>query len=83
MSTATTIRVREATHRALSELAHRRESSITEVVDQVAEQAETDAMFAAHHEAVATTPTEHLAGTLRDGLGDEPWPLDEHGHPAR
>ena len=24
-----------------------------------------------------------LDGTLLDGLGDDPWPVDEHGEPAR
>jgi hypothetical protein len=67
MSTSTTIRVRETTRRALSALA------------------EADAMFDAHHEAMAPGEQEshYLEGTLMDGLQDDPWPLDEHGHPAR
>jgi predicted transcriptional regulator len=84
MSTSTTIRVRETTRRALSALAAQRGSSITEVIDQLVEQAEADAMFDAHHEAMAPDAQEsHLEGTLMDGLGDDPWPLDEHGLPAR
>jgi predicted transcriptional regulator len=83
VSTSTTIRIRETTHRALSELAHRRGSSITEVVDQLVERAETDAMFDAHNEAMATGTAQHLEGTLMDGLEDDPWPVDEHGRPAR
>lgn len=84
MSTSTTIRVRETTHRALSELAAQRGRSITEVIDQLVEQAETDAMFDAHNEAMAPGAQEsHLEGTLTDGLEDDPWPLDEHGRPAR
>jgi hypothetical protein len=67
MSTSTTIRVRETTRRVLSALA------------------EADAMFDAHHEAMAPSEQEshYLEGTLMDGLQDDPWPLDEHGHPAR
>jgi predicted transcriptional regulator len=85
MSTSTTIRVRETTRRALSALAAQRRSSITEVIDQLVEQADADAMFDAHHEAMAPGEQEsrYLEGTLMDGLQDDPWPLDEHGHPAR
>lgn len=83
VATSTTIRVRETTHRALSDLAHRRGRSITEVVDQLVEQAEADAMFDAHNEVMGPAPAEHLEGTLMDGLADDPWPFDEHGRPAR
>jgi len=56
--------------------------------------AEADAMFDAHNEVMAHTshraPADALdaeehqfEGTLMDGLGDDLWPLDEHGRPAR
>ncbi len=83
MPASTTIRVRETTRHALSELAHRRGSSITDIIDQLVEAAAADAMFDAHNEAMTSGPEHGLDGTLQDGLDDDPWPLDEGGRPAR
>lgn len=86
MPASTTIRIRETTRRALSELAQRRGSSITEVVDKLVEDAQAGAMFDAHNEAMGkpgATDERGLEGTLFDGLEDDPWPVDERGHPLR
>lgn len=95
MPTSTTIRIRGATHSALVELAAQRGRSITDLVDELVERAEVEAMFDAHHDAlrrVSEDPEQAVAweaerrdleGSLLDGLEQDPWPRDERGEPAR
>jgi hypothetical protein len=95
MAGSTTIRIRETTRRSLADLAARRGRSITDVVDDLVERAEAEAMFDAHHEAMRRVGDEpeqaaawhaeqrQLHGTLLDGLEQDPWPRSDRGEPAR
>jgi hypothetical protein len=94
-SSTTTIRVRLDTREALAAIAKREGRPITEVVARLVDEHEANVMFDRHTDVMTrlgTTPDRQaeldaeqrlLDGTLLDGLDRDPWPLDEHGHPAR
>ena len=79
---------------ALAAIASREGRPITDVVARLVENHEAAALFDLHTAAMTrvVSPEQRVAldaeqrlleATLLDGLADDPWPVDEHGEPAR